>query len=192
MSALGAQNPLDNPQVWDVVTISGIVCPGIIEMGEWKRAHDWDIKKGKGTVGGTVTFVQKPPAEGSIKFLLWTAEQFQAWDSFLPLLKYDPTKSTVSAVDIYHPGLDAIDIATVVTVKIGNIIHEGKQLYSISVDFLEYFPPPNVSAVGTPTGATGTPPVPTAVGGGPPNAQTAEEKQIAALAAQAAALNAAP
>jgi hypothetical protein len=180
MSALGSSNPLDSPQAWDVVVISGVTCPGIVEMGEWKRQHDFDVKKGKGTVGGTVTFVQKPPAEGTIKFLLWTAEQFAAWDTFLPLLKYDPTKKTVSAVDIYHPALDAIDVSSVVTTKIGNVVHEGKQLYSISVDFLEYFPPPNASAVSTPTQANGSPPAFTR-NGNAANAQSGYEAEIAAL-----------
>ena len=185
MSALGPTNPIDNPQLWDVVIISGVQAPGIVEPFEFKRQHDWDVKRGKGTVGGTVTFVQKPPAEGSIKFLLWTPEQFAAWDNFLPLLKYDPTKKTVTAVDIYHPSLDAIDVSSVVTTKIGNIIHEGKQLYSVTVDFLEYFPPPNAPAVGTPTSATGTNPNPPT--GNNPNANDEYQAQIAALLKQAQA-----
>lgn len=190
MSALGAQNPLDNPEVWDVVVISGVTSPGIIKdgtLGEWKRTHDFDVKKGKGTLGATVTFTSKPPAEGSITFLLWTPDHFTAWDSFLPLLKYDPTKKAASAVDIYHPALDAIDIASVVCTKIGNVMHEGKQLYSITVDFLEYFPTPNASAVSTPTGATGTPPPPNNPGNPPANPGSAEEQQIAALLKQAQA-----
>lgn len=183
MSALGPLNPIDSPQVWDVVVISGVTCPGIMKdgnLGEWKRSHDFDVKKGKGTVGATVTFTSKPPAEGTITFLLWTPDHFAQWDQFLPLLKYDPTKQTVSAVDIYHPALDAIDVASVVTTKIGNINHDGKQLYSLPVDFLEYFPTPNLSAVSTPTGATSEP-LQTDPTRAANNAGTAEEKQIVAL-----------
>ncbi len=190
MSALGQLNPLDNPQVWDVVVISGVTSPGVIKegsLGDWKRTHDFDVKKGKGTLGATVTFTNKPPAEGTITFMLWLAEHFAAWDAFLPLLKYDPTKKTVTAVDIYHPALDAIDVSSVVCTKIGNLVHEGKQLYSITVDFLEYFPTPAQSAVSTPNGTSGTPPPPGAPGNPPPNAGTAEEQEIAQLLAQATA-----
>jgi len=190
MSALGQLNPIDNPQEWDVVFVSGVRSPGIIKdgnLGEWKRTHDFDIKKGKGTLGATVTFTNKPPAEGTITFMLWTAAQFAAWDSFLPLLKYDPTKKTVTAVDIYHPALDAIDVSSVVCTKIGNVVHEGKQLYSITVDFLEYFPTPALSAVSTPNQTTGSPPPPGNTGDPPPNAATAEEKEISSLLAQATA-----
>jgi hypothetical protein len=190
MSALGDQNPIDNPQWWDKVLIAGVLSPGVIKDGsleEWKRAHDWDVKKGKGTKGGVVTFTNAPPAEGSIIFYLWEPEHFAAWDDFLQALKYDPTKKAPQAVSIYHPALDAIDVASVVTTKIGNLKHEGKQLYSIQIDFLEYFPPPNIPAVGTPTGdvnTTTSDPTTAALN----NPQTAEEKQIAALASQAAAL----
>jgi hypothetical protein len=153
MSAMGRVDPITYPQAWDVVEISGIPTPGIAQVPEWKRQHDFDVKKGKGTLGATVTFVQKPPAEGSIKFLLWTPSHFAQWDAFLPYLKYDPTKKTVSAVDIWHPSLDAIDVHSVVTTKIGNPIHDGDGMWSISIDFLEYFPPSNKSAVSTPQGA---------------------------------------
>ncbi len=180
MSQLAQQNPIDSPQLWDVVTVSGVQSPGLAEIGEWKRAHDWDQKKGKGTLGATATFVGKPLAEGSIKWYLWEPEHFASWDTFLPLFKYDPTKKTAQAVDIYHPALDAIDVASVVTTKIGNIIHEGKQLYSISIDFLEYNPPPNQSAVSTPTQANGTPPAFTRQGN-TANAQAGYEAEIAAL-----------
>src|SRR5262249_22088049 len=120
---------------------------------EWKREHEWDIKKGKGTLGGTVTFVGRPPAKGSIIFYLWTPAHFTAWDKFRAILKFDPTKKTVQAVDIFHPSLADIEVKSVVTESIGNIVHEGQQLYSITVDFLEYFPPPKTPAIGTPTGS---------------------------------------
>jgi hypothetical protein len=162
-STLGIMNPIDNPETWDSVQIGGTTSPGVCHVGEWKRHHDFDIKKGKGAQGATITFVQKPPAEGSIEFELWTADHFNAWDLFLPLLKYDPTKKDIQAIDLYHPSLDAIDVHSVVCTKIGNVVHKGEQLYSITVDFLEYFPvapknassTPNTSSTGNGTGKPG-------------------------------------
>lgn len=196
MSSLGAVNPIDHPQYWDVVEIAGVKSPGYCEVGEFKRQHDFDVKKGKGTVGGTLTFVQKPPAEGSIKFYLWDNgtlgtghNHFDEWDNFLPLLKYDPTKRSVQAVTIWHPSLDAIDVANVVCTKIGNPVHEPPKagMYSITVDFLEYFPPPKASAVSTPSTSKGNAGPPATPGAQPPTAQDEYQKQIAALLAQAEA-----
>jgi hypothetical protein len=92
----------------------------------------------------------------------------------------------VQAVDIYHPSLADIEINSVVTESIGNIVHEGEQFYTIAVQFIEYFPPPKSSAVSTPTGSvansstnpTGAPPDP--IG-------DAQQKEIAALLAKASA-----
>jgi len=143
----GAVNPLDHAQEWDVIRIGQAVSPGVCEVGEFKRAAEWDVKKGKGSLGATITFVGRPPAKGSIKFLLWDPQHFDDWDRFRPLLKYDPTKKAVQAVDIYHPSLADLNLNSVVTESIGGIVHEGKQLYSITVEFLEYFPPPKASAL---------------------------------------------
>ncbi len=147
-------NPFDNPSDYDVVKIGGIECPGICQLSGFKRLTEWDVKKGKGTKGGTATLTQLPPAKGSIKFMLWTPFHFEAWDAiFRAQFKYDPTKKTVNAVDIYHPTLAAIDLHSVVTESISAVEHEGKGLYSITVELLEYLPPPKKSATGTPSGS---------------------------------------
>jgi len=179
----GAVNPIDNPQAWDVVVIAGVKSPFVCEVGEFKRANEFDVKKGKGTYGSTITYVGRPPAKGSIKFYLCTAAHFVAWDSFRPLLKYDPTKKSIQAVDIYHPSLADINLSSVVTETVGNIVHAGQGLYTCTVEFLEYFPAPPTSAVATPNGSQtngGTTP-----GTKPPSADDALQAQIAALLVQA-------
>jgi hypothetical protein len=181
-------DPFYVPQAWDVVVIGGVVSPGVCKVGEFKRTHEWDIKKGKGTVGATVTFVGRPPAKGTIDFQLWTRDHFVQWGAFRPILKYDPTKKSVQAVDIYHPSLADIDINSVVVEEIGNIVHEGNGLYSVKLSLLEYFPPPKLSSVSTPTGAAAT-----ASGAGntpgaaPPAAQDQYQTQIAQLMKEAQA-----
>ena len=179
-------DPITNPQAWDVVKLGQSTSPGVCELSGFKRGHEWDIKKGKGTVGSTITFVARPPAKGSIKFKLWTAAHFDAWATFVALLKYDPTKKAVQAVDIYHPSLADIDITSVVTENIGIIVHEGDGLYSRTVDFIEYFPAPNVSAVSTPTTSQTTQDytVPGEVAQDVPDAQ---QREIAALLQEATA-----
>jgi hypothetical protein len=147
----GGLDPLNNPQAWDVVVCGQVTSPGICMVGEFRRANEWDVKKGKGSFGATTTYVGHPPCTGKVEFLLWRPIHFVQWDTFRPFLKYDPTKKSIQAVDIYHPSLADVDVTSVVTEKIGNIVHKGKQLYSITVDFLEYCPAPARSAVSTPT-----------------------------------------
>ncbi|GAC1536316.1 MAG: hypothetical protein NVS3B10_00110 [Polyangiales bacterium] len=150
MSALPV-DPIANPQAWDVVVIAGVASPGVCKVSDCKRAHEWDVKKGKGTYGSTTTFVGRPPAKFSVTFKAWTSAIFAQWASFLPLLKYDPTKKTAQAVSLYHPSLVELDLGNVVTESIGNWVHDGEGMYSRVVEFIEYFPAPKASAVSTPT-----------------------------------------
>lgn len=145
-----ALNPLENATDWDTVQIGLKTSPGICTISGAERKFGWDIKKGKGTLGGTLTFNESPPVEFSIEFELWEPSHFVEWDTFRTLFKYDPTKKSTTAIDIYHPSLADLDIKSVVCKSLGAIEHKGKQLYSVKVDLIEYHPPPKKSAVSTP------------------------------------------
>lgn len=182
---IGAFNPIDNAEDWDYVEIVGVKTPGRCEVGEFKRVVEWDVKTGKGTAGATETVKGLPPAKGSIKFFAWTADHFAAWDELLPLLKYDPTKKTKQANEIYHPALDDIDVSSVNIESIGSWVHEGGQMYARTIEMLEFAPPPKASAVATPSGTAGGTPDPKK-GSTPDAATVAMQKQAAELTAQAA------
>lgn len=175
-------DPISNPQAWDVVVIAGVKSPGLAQVGAFDRQHDFDVKKGKGTIGATLTFTGKPPAKGSIKFLLWTQAHFSAWVNFRTLFKYDPTKQSVQPVDIYHPSLSDVDITSVVCEKLGNAVHDGNGLYSISVELIEYTAPPQTSAVSTAKGSKSTPKTYEQTPGDPPDsASDTKQKELAQL-----------
>lgn len=178
-------DPISNPQAWDVVLLAGVTCPFVCEISGFERADDWDQKKGKGSLGATLTYTGRPAAEGQIEFFATTAAHFLAWNTFLPLLRYDPTKKVVKPVDIYHPALADVGINSVVAKSVGPWMHKGKQLYARMVKFIEYFPPPAAAAVSTPTGAVTNAPSKTP-GTQPPDADAALQAQIAALLKKAA------
>jgi hypothetical protein len=98
-------NPIDFPELWDTFSIVGTLSPGKCKFGKVKRKYQWDKKKGKGSKGESLTFTQIPSVEVSVTLEFWTAAHFREWDEFLPLLKFDPTKKTVTAIEIYHPAL---------------------------------------------------------------------------------------
>ncbi len=155
MSGAGVTDPISFPQVWDVVIVGGVVSPGLCVVTGFKRANTWDTKKGKGTLGATSTFVEKPPAKGTLTFTAWLKEHFVAWDDFYTQFKYDPTKKVVVGVDIYHPALADIELAAILTEDISQWEHKGEGRYERTVAALEYFPTPPKPAVGTPGTAVG-------------------------------------
>lgn len=182
-----ALNPLDNPGEWDVVVIAGQRSPGKCELEGFERKHDWDRKKGKGAAGETITFTQKPAAEGKLTFTFWERDHFTAWAQFRPLFLYNPTKKQPTPVDIFHPSLEDVGIKSVVCGTIGPIKHMGKQEYAVEVQLLEYNPPPPKSAVSTPNGSRGNSPPPPGSGATPDPIADAQQAQIAALLKQAQA-----
>lgn len=156
-STAAVASPFEDPQAWDVVIVGGKKSPGYCEVTGFQRGNEWDIKKGKGAVGATFTFVQKPPAKGKVKFYFWLQSQADEWVDYRKLLKYDPTKKSIQAIDIYYPSLAEIDVNSVVTENIGATEHEGKGMYSITVEFIEYFPVKAGSGVSSPTGSASGP-----------------------------------
>lgn len=180
-------NPYVSPYDFDYIKIGGVRSPGVIPRGGmsgFSRGHEWDIKKGKGAHGATITYVQRPPSKGKIKFLLPTEADYDAWTSFQLLFKYDPTKKKPQAVDIFHPVLADIDVKSVVCVDLPARQVTDDGLWYCEVEFLEYFPPPKKSAVGTPsTSSTNS----SSTANTPPNAQDAQQAEIAALTKQASA-----
>jgi hypothetical protein len=195
LGGTGIFSPIQNPGAWDVIVIGGVASPGVCYLSGFKRLHEFDKKKGKGTQGATLTFTQKPPVEGTVKFLLGyqtttgTVDHFDAWGSFVKLLKYDPTRKSVQAIDIYHPALAFIDVVSCVCTEIEAPQIEGdpgQQLYTITIKLCEYNPPKKKSAVGTPTTAISNSASGVAGAAADP-VQDAQQKEIAALLAQAAA-----
>lgn len=155
MTMSAVASVFDDPQAYDKAIIGGVECPGIVKgVDAFKTKREFDVKKGKGVFGATITFVGRPPSTGSITFYFWNREQEQEWITFRDQFKFDPTKKTINAIDIYHPWLAEIDMTSFVCEGIGAVKDEGKKLYSITVDLLEYFPPPNKNATGTPGGST--------------------------------------
>jgi hypothetical protein len=159
-------NPLDFPEDWHRFSVAGVTWGKDLAEGAYcvvsdaVREHKYDDKEGKGTVGGTSTFVNLPPAEFDVTFYLWSFDHFVGWDVFVLLLRYDPTKTKAQsqAQDVFYPSLSANQITSATVRKIGSCTHLGKGLYSIKVSFKEFRPAGKSSAVSTPSGSSGTSP----------------------------------
>lgn len=131
-------NPIDNPDAYDVITLAGQVSPGIAEVSSAKRQYEWDIKKPKGSSGGSMTFQGEALSAFKVKFKLWLPEHFAAWAGFRLLLEKSPAAKEPTALTIQHPDLDELGIRDVTVLEIGGRVHEGKGLHSYIVDFSKY------------------------------------------------------
>jgi hypothetical protein len=180
---------------WLWAFLKGTPTPGTIPRGGvrgFKRETGWDIKKGKGTRGATLTLKDQPPCEGSITLQLLgpggfygfggslPSTDFAAWDSFVAnVLSIPAAQQKAEGLAIYYPSLIAIQLTAVVVKHFTPLEHMGKGMYHTEIQLIEWSPPPPVSIVSTPASKSPDNPGPD----GPPPV----DPRIAALQAQIAA-----
>ncbi len=145
-------NPIDVPELWDVVFVGGAKSPGLVKVNTDGLKYNLDKKKGKGTQKRTVTFTGADGVDVKLKFRFWLSEHFDAWAQYQNLFEYDPSKKNDKAIDVTHPKLAFLGVHNFVTERIGPINEEGEGsgLFTVEVDLAEYAPPPKKSAVSTP------------------------------------------
>jgi len=164
-------NPITNPNGWSTYSIAGLDAPGTIPRGGirgFERPTGWDKKIPKGGSSATLTRVTAPPAEGAITSQLMTADDLDAWESFIAQLQTPPAKADAPAFAISHPALAQLKITSVVVHKIHPVQHVGKGMYLGTIEYIEWRPPEKKNIVSTPSKAAPNP-TPNELPGIPPN-----------------------
>jgi hypothetical protein len=156
---IGTLDPITRASAWHKFKLQGVDSPGTIPRGGmrgFKRETGWDIKRGKGTRGATLTLKDQPPCEGTIALQLFEPDDFTAWDNFVGgVLSITPTAQRSDGLSIYHPALGSIGLTAVVVKYYTPPEHHGKGLYIATIELIEWSLPPPVSIVSTPTHKAG-------------------------------------
>lgn len=155
MPAVLTVSPLENPNEYDVITVAGIttnvLTNGLVEVTGAGRKFAWDTKKSAGSQGQTTTYRGWDLAKPKLKFKFWTSAQIDAfYQSLVPPMYYDAEKTAPQPWDVYHPKLFASQIYWLTTELIGDLTQDGAQLWSITVETLEYKRATSKNATSTP------------------------------------------
>lgn len=175
-----SDDPSQNP--FDIVYIAGGQLPGLASIwtgSKPSRKYKWDKKEGAGTAGDILTYRGSRTVEFVIDLTFWEADQVDAWDAMYPTL----TPDGKSGVDITHPTLDRLGVKSIVIEEIVQLFPKGGGQWGVQIGVNEYAPPPKTNVTTTPNGSSNT----TAKSDAdkPPTAQTAQEKEIQDLLAEA-------
>ena len=139
---------------WLKAQLGGVKTPGTIPVGGlrgFKRETGWDVKKGKGTKGATLTLKDQPPVEGTVICQLTTAQDFADWDDFVAnVLDTDPETQQAEGLSWYYPGHVSISLSVVVIKHYTGIEYQGRGMYHGTFEIIEWGPPPAKSIVQTP------------------------------------------
>lgn len=155
-------NPIDNEDLFNSIILGGKKSPGKVTLSGHDRKVNWDVKKGPGITGATVTIKEIPPIEFTATFYLVRddsqgIDQIAQWHDFVKIINSTVSGSKPKAIDIYHPDLAAQDppISSVVKSSVGGAVDDGKGGRTYTIKFQEYRPPKKKG--GTPTGSKAKP-----------------------------------
>lgn len=137
-------------RLFDHITLAGVESPGVCKITGASRPEKWEVTEADGQSGASVTNKGGGVAKFSISFFLWhepgQENHFTGWVRFRELFALTRGESA-RALDIYHPDLALLGIASVVIENEGQIVHDGKGGATVQVDFLEFRKPKKKAAV---------------------------------------------
>ena len=153
---MASPSPIDNPELYDRLTLAGVKSPGIVTLAGHDRKINWDVKEGNAQSGGTTTLKGIPPIAFTATFSLVIdpsqgLDENAEWDEFQKVIDATVAGPTPKAVDIYHPDLARNGIKSVCKATVGGMKHDGKGGQSVVVTFQEYKPPKKKG--GSPSGS---------------------------------------
>ena len=128
-------NYVDSPKAYDVVKIAGQTLPGEVSFGEVKRELSKKHKRGSGNDGAEPTYGGLKPTSLTIKCVLHTAEDEEAWIKIAPLMMSITHPERRNQVAIEHPQFARMGITRCAVHAISENQPKGKPLeVSISID----------------------------------------------------------
>jgi hypothetical protein len=140
-----ARSPLE------FVTLGGVDSPGSIPKGGvkgFRRETGFDRVRGKGTAGATLIEVGAPPAEGTVLLQLFTDQDSNDYDNFCAFVLMTPRAvQKLQGLSLYYPTFSGIKLSRVVVGWHTPPEHQGKGLYHVTIQLIEWSPPPPLSVV---------------------------------------------
>lgn len=146
-------NPIDTPV--DKAIIGGRPTPGICEIVGADSPRAWDERTGYGLSGATVFFHGIRLSHFSIMLRLYTTEDWGDWYGFKDLVDRPPVGTRARSLDIVHPLLQDLGIASIVieNVLVPTQTDDGE--WTIELKCIEFRQPK--FALAKPQGSTATP-----------------------------------
>ena len=155
MSLFGCK-PGKDPDFFDKVMAAGILSPGVARVGEVAREFVWDMKQAPGAAGENMTFKGLKNVTFTMEFYLVGDKDLTAWESWIELWDFDPTKTKPNPIDVLHPVLLERNVTVVAAKKITAPKQSkvGDNLWIGKIEAVEWRPPPKANVAKSPTGAT--------------------------------------
>jgi hypothetical protein len=168
--------PDEAPEQWNRCELGGLELPGLAKV-DIDLSEKLDVKKPQGGHGATITRDGYEPAKVSITLRMWEPAQFDEFQAIVPLLRPRVGGGRSPApLAILHPKADLWGVKAVVLERISDRNGDRGDLYDVSFECIEHFPPPKTTATKTDKSTIGdfrnaiaatSPPMPSQTNRGP-------------------------
>lgn len=146
-------SPLANPE--DKITIAKQRTPGICDIEGLGAPYEWEERGGYALSGATVVFRGKKLAHFSIKFRLYTQQDWQDWYAFKPLVTRLPIGKNALGLDIKCKLTEMLGITSIVVEQVMAPTQTGDGEWTIELKVIEYRAPR--FTISKPEGSQATP-----------------------------------
>lgn len=154
-------SPVATPSLYESFYLAGKRSPGVCRFTGLPTADEgWKKQEPKGSDGGETVRDGRKLIEFEVELYLFVdvttgRDDFAAWPAFRELLLTPIKKNAMKALDIYHPILEGLGIASVVVSSWGpgEPMPDGKGGGTVKIKFLQYAPPKKKSGSGKPKGS---------------------------------------
>lgn len=147
-------NPLDEPIDW--IVLGGVRSPGLADVVGANSPRKWDERGGYGLSGAIVWFHGLGLSHFSVRFRLYTDQDWEEWrEFFLPLVAKPPLGKRPKALDIWHPLLQDLGIRAVVVEDVLQPEQTNDGEWTAEIKFIEFRRPK--FGMGKPDAAEATP-----------------------------------
>lgn len=146
-------DPITSPV--DHIELAGKRSPGLCEVIGAGSPRKWDERRGYALSGATVVFRGIGLARFTVRLRFYTPEDWAAWYAWKPLVDKPPLGKRPSALDIWHPLLEAQAIKKVVVEDVGQPDQTEDGEWTVEIKFIEFRRPQ--IALAKPEGSKATP-----------------------------------
>jgi hypothetical protein len=131
-------NPLDAPV--DYIELNGKRSPGLADVTGAHLPRNWDKRKGYGLMGAFTVFHGMDLVDFTVTLRLYTAQDWDDWFAWKPLVDRPPDGKRPRALKIKHPLLAQLGVSSVVVTDVHQPKPDdaGSGMWSIDIKFLQY------------------------------------------------------
>lgn len=139
----------------DYVMLGGKRTPGLAEVVGASSPRNWEERPGYAMAGAWLVFRGNKLAQFEVKLRFYSPEDFAEWDAFVPTVLRTPQGKRPTAIDIWHPFLEQLQIKAVAVEDVSQPVQTDDGEWTVTLKLKEFRRPK--FALAKPESASTTP-----------------------------------